>query len=134
MGTINDERTAAGLPNAKPCELFDLIGGTSTGGLVTCAAGSKGRSLKGFRIIAIMLGRLEMDVDQCIEAYSTMMGQIFGKKSLSLDWRGRIKGRYDTQKLAESIELTMNSLGFPKDEVLNDGKERLCRVYVLYSC
>jgi patatin-like phospholipase/acyl hydrolase len=36
----------------RPCEVFDLIAGTSTGGL-----------------IAIMLGRLRMDVSSCIRAY-----------------------------------------------------------------
>ncbi|KAJ0109340.1 serine/threonine protein kinase [Diaporthe amygdali] len=36
----------------KPCDVFDMIGGTSTGGL-----------------IAIMLGRMKMTVHECIEAY-----------------------------------------------------------------
>ena len=36
----------------KPCDYFDMIGGTSTGGL-----------------IAIMLGRLQMTVNNCISAY-----------------------------------------------------------------
>ncbi|KAH0037143.1 hypothetical protein KCU80_g6869, partial [Aureobasidium melanogenum] len=39
-------------PNKKPCQIFDMIGGTSTGGL-----------------IAIMLGRLEMTIDECIDKY-----------------------------------------------------------------
>ncbi|KAJ1716700.1 acyl transferase/acyl hydrolase/lysophospholipase [Aspergillus flavus] len=44
--------SAEGKPR-KPCEVFDMIAGTSTGGLC-----------------AIMLGRLEMTVDECIEAYN----------------------------------------------------------------
>ncbi|KAI2730261.1 hypothetical protein DTO013E5_6373 [Penicillium roqueforti] len=40
-----------GAPAKKPCKVFDLLGGTSTGGL-----------------IAIILGRLGMDVDECIMA------------------------------------------------------------------
>lgn len=32
MRRTNHERHAAGLEKVKPCELFDLIGGTSTGG------------------------------------------------------------------------------------------------------
>lgn len=44
----------------KPCEVFDIIGGTSTGGL-----------------IAIMLGCLEMDVDECLETYTEYMNDIF---------------------------------------------------------
>jgi patatin-like phospholipase/acyl hydrolase len=32
MDRLNHERRAAALPPVKPCEVFDLIGGTSTGG------------------------------------------------------------------------------------------------------
>lgn len=32
MTRLNYERQAVGLPQVKPCEIFDLIGGTSTGG------------------------------------------------------------------------------------------------------
>ena len=34
MGKVNAERRKDGQPAVKPCELFDLIGGTSTGGYV----------------------------------------------------------------------------------------------------
>ncbi len=34
MSRLNHERQAATLPRVKPCEIFDLIGGTSTGGFV----------------------------------------------------------------------------------------------------
>jgi patatin-like phospholipase/acyl hydrolase len=34
MTRLNHERRAANLPLVKPCEIFDLIGGTSTGGCV----------------------------------------------------------------------------------------------------
>ncbi|KAL2029337.1 hypothetical protein VTO58DRAFT_108529 [Aureobasidium pullulans] len=50
MDRLNYNRKQRNRPPVKPCEVFDLIGGTSTGGL-----------------IAIMLGRLEMSVDECIE-------------------------------------------------------------------
>lgn len=32
MDRLNHERRKTSLPPAKPCEIFDLIGGTSTGG------------------------------------------------------------------------------------------------------
>ncbi|KIM98305.1 hypothetical protein OIDMADRAFT_202122, partial [Oidiodendron maius Zn] len=64
MNRLNHERKAAALPPVKPCEIFDLIGGTNTGGL-----------------IAIMLGRLEMDVDECITAYSELAAAVFGEQS-----------------------------------------------------
>jgi Patatin-like phospholipase len=34
MTQLNQARQAADLPSVKPCEVFDLIGGTSTGGYV----------------------------------------------------------------------------------------------------
>lgn len=32
MLRLNDERERLNLPQVKPCDIFDLIGGTSTGG------------------------------------------------------------------------------------------------------
>lgn len=32
------------------------------------------------RLLAIMLGRLEMDVDECITAYSDLAAAVFGDK------------------------------------------------------
>jgi patatin-like phospholipase/acyl hydrolase len=34
MQRLNHERQTTSLPAVKPCEVFDLIGGTSTGGCV----------------------------------------------------------------------------------------------------
>lgn len=44
----------------RPCEHFDLIAGTGTGGL-----------------IAIMLGRLRLDVDTCMDLYVRMTRRVF---------------------------------------------------------
>lgn len=44
----------------RPCEYFDLIGGTGTGGL-----------------IAIMLGRLRMTLGQCMEIFKEMTEVVF---------------------------------------------------------
>ncbi|KAK4171585.1 hypothetical protein QBC36DRAFT_382447 [Triangularia setosa] len=48
----------------KPCDYFDIISGTSTGGL-----------------IAIMLGRLRMTVDDCINAYASLSESVFEKNN-----------------------------------------------------
>lgn len=47
-------------PRPKPCDYFDLIGGTGTGGL-----------------IAIMLGRLRMDIPSCVDTYVEMTRRVF---------------------------------------------------------
>jgi hypothetical protein len=57
--------------DVEPHDIFDLVAGTSTGGL-----------------IAIMLGKLGMTVEQCIKAYYSLSATIFGKKHL----RARVTG------------------------------------------
>ena len=51
-------RTPADLP--RPCDYFDLIGGTGTGGL-----------------IALMLGRMRMDVESCKDYYVQLTRYVF---------------------------------------------------------
>jgi patatin-like phospholipase/acyl hydrolase len=65
-----------------PYQYFDLIGGTSTGGCVSShtvylllTAHPPSR-----RLIAIMLGRLHMTVDEAINMYKTFSPTIFKKK------------------------------------------------------
>ncbi|OCL06097.1 hypothetical protein AOQ84DRAFT_411881 [Glonium stellatum] len=66
MDRLNHERKNT-LP-IKPCEVFDLIGGNNADAIDVG------------RLIAIMLGRLEMDVDECIAAYTGLMKTVFEKR------------------------------------------------------
>src|SRR5215472_1732665 len=65
MNRIRQRRNLQTIP--LPCHEFDLIIGTSTGGL-----------------IALMLGRLGMSVGAAIAAYHNLSEQVFGKPSF---WR-----------------------------------------------
>ncbi|KAM3080720.1 hypothetical protein ACMFMG_005653 [Clarireedia jacksonii] len=80
----------------KPCEFFDMICGTSTGGL-----------------IAIMLGRLEMSVDECIEAFTSMMDIVFVRSHrLPFRWtNGKVQARYDTRALERCIANVIQRAG-----------------------
>lgn len=60
---INEEVASDG-PRLEPQDVFDLIAGTSTGGL-----------------IAIMLVKLHMKVEECIAEYKALSQRIFGKQS-----------------------------------------------------
>ncbi|KAJ5157873.1 uncharacterized protein N7482_008973 [Penicillium canariense] len=99
----------------KPCDVFDLIGGTSTGGL-----------------IAIMLGRLEMGIDECILAYTQLMSSVFGEKlnNIPVDWSGNIRGRYDSQRLKAAIEHVIEKAGAAPGDLMDDGTQRRCRTFV----
>ncbi|KAF4452130.1 Acyl transferase/acyl hydrolase/lysophospholipase [Fusarium austroafricanum] len=73
----------------RPCEWFDLIGGTSTGG-----------------IIAIMLGKLGMTVAECIQAYKKVAQQAFTLKSRATI-PGRPNGAFSAKKLEDAIKQTV---------------------------
>ncbi|KAE8385569.1 hypothetical protein BDV23DRAFT_16028 [Aspergillus alliaceus] len=112
MNRLNQERPDRG--PLKPCEVFDLIGGTSTGGL-----------------IAIMLGRLEMSVDDCIETYIKLISTIFEKKSRwPVNLSGNIRSRFDATKLESAIKEVVTSHGAKEMDLFNDGAKRGCRVFV----
>ncbi|KAI9691233.1 MAG: hypothetical protein M1822_008853 [Bathelium mastoideum] len=115
MQRLNHERQKDGLLAVKPCDVFDLIGGTSTGGL-----------------IAIMLGRLKMTVDACIHAYKELMKSVFEAKlsRIPVDWMGETKARFDSGKLKKAIEKVIIDSGASKDDFLDDGQGRGCRVFV----
>lgn len=51
------------------------------------------------RLIAIMLGRLEMDVDECIEAYNELSAGVFAepRRRIPVDFSGRLAPRFDLE-------------------------------------
>ncbi|KAF7589700.1 hypothetical protein BBP40_003947 [Aspergillus hancockii] len=112
MDRMSHERPDRGL--VKPCEVFDLIGGTSTGGL-----------------IAIMLGRLEMSVDECINTYIKLIRTIFERKSRwPISLSGNVKSQFNAMKLKDAIKEVITNHGAKETDPFNDGGERGCRVFV----
>ncbi|EXJ76783.1 uncharacterized protein A1O5_01291 [Cladophialophora psammophila CBS 110553] len=103
----------------KPCDYFDLIGGTSTGGL-----------------IAIMLGRLKMDIDTCIDKYLRLSGEVFQPKRRRLDLFGRggdalkLRGRFSSKKLEEKIQEIVKEQEEDADALLKVEKSPKCKVFV----
>lgn len=77
-----------------------------------------------------MLGRLEMDVDDCILAYSELMKAVFDEKSrrLPINWAGRTKAQFDSKKLKNAIEEVISRYNASKADLFNDGELRGCRV------
>ncbi|KAF2802729.1 FabD/lysophospholipase-like protein [Mytilinidion resinicola] len=77
----------------KPSEYFDLIGGTSTGGL-----------------IAIMLGRLQMSIEDCRQAYRELSDEAFQLKNYQAapafraPWNWNLKARFDSAALERGIK------------------------------
>ncbi|KAK7705080.1 hypothetical protein SLS57_010192 [Botryosphaeria dothidea] len=97
-------------PGKEPWQVFDIIGGTSTGGL-----------------IAIMLGRLRMNVKDCITFYEDAMDKVFkGGRNV---WKFIRKGEfYDASILEGCIkDLIRKQLG-SDDEKLFDERTDACKV------
>jgi patatin-like phospholipase/acyl hydrolase len=90
----------------KPCEYFDLIGGTSTGGL-----------------IAIMLGRLKMDIEDCITAYLQISRDVFQPTKKRFNIFGRA-----SDALNKGIQTLVETAGETGEAKLKIEDEPKCHV------
>ena len=75
-----------------------------------------------------MLGRLKMDVDECITAYTTLSDQIFQKKRHRVTLRGHIQGRFDSDELERVIKEIIVKRGLEEDALLKDAQDAKCKV------
>jgi hypothetical protein len=92
----------------KPCDYFDLIGGTGTGGL-----------------IAIMLGRLRLDIETSKAVYVRMTRKVFetDKTIAGIPYRSTL---FKASKLEEAIKACVQEHTIFSDEG-NDGTEAEAR-------
>ncbi|CAE6425927.1 unnamed protein product [Rhizoctonia solani] len=114
MGRVKRDE---GLPEApRPCDYFDVIGGTSTGGL-----------------IAIMLGRLRMTVSEAIEAYVKLSDRIFSKHKHR--WQ---EGKFKASSLEDAIKEIVSEQSSSEGEdtrmfdplLQGNSESNGCRVFV----
>jgi len=98
----------------RPATYFDLIGGTSTGGL-----------------IAIMLGRLGMDIKQCIQTYLELSPDIFPTESLlggsklgKLLKASKGTARFPSTPFETELRKLMVTHGLDEGEKLEAGTDR----------
>ena len=92
MGYVNSElrklgRTHDTISDLRPHDVFDLVVGTSTGGL-----------------IAILLGKLGLTPEECIRTYNDLSKRIFGKKHLRGRFsRGLAYPKYSGRRLEQCV-------------------------------
>lgn len=114
LRTIASESALEG-PQPLPCDVFDLIAGTSTGGL-----------------IAIMLGRLHMSIDDCLKQYESTSAAIFGSP-VSQSKLGKVLKKvssgsfYDLAVLEQEIRRLLRDQGKDPDEGFLEENPR-CKV------
>ncbi|KID98748.1 Ankyrin repeat-containing domain protein, partial [Metarhizium majus ARSEF 297] len=93
----------------KPCEYFDLICGTSTGGL-----------------IALMLGRLEYTVDEAIEQYMNLGQEMFEKKR-----RWFNSSKYDHNILEKCLKKIVQESHLGDENALMKDEDCRCKTFVV---
>ena len=83
----------------RPHDVFQFVAGTSTGGL-----------------IAIMLGKLGMSVEDCIQEYHDLSKEIFGKGHFRGKWsKGLARSRYSGKRLRDCVRDLLERKNFGKD-------------------
>ena len=83
-------------------------------------------------LIAIMLGRLRMSVEECICAYIELSSRVFQKKHvIPVTIRGKVKARYSSKELQRAIENVVTARHLDKDTLLKDTSPQACKVFVM---
>ena len=94
----------------KPCDYFDMIGGTSTGGL-----------------IAVMLGRLRMSVQEAYDEYIKLSPKIFSQLQHRLNWKFETQARYNSDAITDGVMEILKQKGMNESELLKDTSPKACR-------
>lgn len=99
----------------RPCDHFDMICGTSTGGL-----------------IAIMLGRLQMSVSECIVEYQKLSTSVFTKCQHRVNiWKRELQGRFDHKALEAGDKDLLRRRGLDENELLREpGGNPRCKTFI----
>ncbi|KAG5634733.1 hypothetical protein H0H81_000956 [Sphagnurus paluster] len=102
-------QSIADLPSIpRPCDYFDLIGGVGTGG-----------------IIVLMLGRLQMPIDQAIQEYVTLTKRVFSQKKL-----GCSNQVFKATQLVSAIRHVIESAGLSSDILMRVEDQPHCFTFV----
>jgi patatin-like phospholipase/acyl hydrolase len=97
--SIRQQGISSNSPDVEPHEIFDLVAGTSTGGL-----------------IAIMLGKLGMGVEDCIKAYDKLSKTIFRAKHRRARLTfGLAPAKYSGSKLERCVRELLKDKGFDEE-------------------
>lgn len=80
------------------------------------------------RLQAIMLGRLKMTVDQCINVYTKLAEKVFVKKAHRFTLTGKVQARYDSNVLISVVKSIVSEAGFDEKTLLWDPDLDACKV------
>jgi hypothetical protein len=75
-----------------------------------------------------MLGRLEMDVPECIKIHKGFLKDVFGHRRImwKVSLKGKVQAQFDETLLKKAIEKTVKSK-IAVDTMFEDGQQRSVR-------
>jgi hypothetical protein len=80
-----------------------------------------------------MLGRLKMDVEQCISAYRSLSEQAFKRqRRIPFSTTGGIKERFSSKELEAAVKRVLKEQGHDENALLKDTNNS-CKVFVSQS-
>jgi len=88
-----------------------------------------------YRLIAVMLGRLRMSIQECISAYLELSNKVFqpyksamyGFASSALTQRD-IEGRFNSEALETALKTTLKAQDQSEDALFKDNPNTTCKV------
>ncbi|KIM21678.1 hypothetical protein M408DRAFT_301860 [Serendipita vermifera MAFF 305830] len=102
--------------SARPCQHFDLIGGSGTGGSVFPACNSLYIHLMYNRLLAIMFTRLRMSVEEASDEFFTITEEVYKQDGLESSERSK--------RLRQCVGDMLQRRGFPLDTKLMEETPR----------
>ena len=114
-----------------PCDYFDLIGGTSTGGLVVAFIVIRVFCVLTYAcllssLIALMLGRLGMSVENAVRCYGTLSGTVFS--DMKQAWGD---GRFKASQLEKVIKEIVKEQTRKENERMMPPHDRGCKTWAV---
>ncbi len=75
-----------------------------------------------------MLGRLQMTVDECIDAYVSLSDMVFQKQKHRITMKGKVQGQFDSIELERAIKEIIVRQGLKEDALLKDSPDVKCKM------
>ncbi|TRM59210.1 acyl transferase/acyl hydrolase/lysophospholipase [Schizophyllum amplum] len=105
-GIFNRIQRATGLPSPPlPCEYFDIIAGSGTGGF-----------------IALLLGRLRLSIENAIECYTRVVSQVFSQI--------KVDGSFKTTPFEKVLKEICDRFGDGEDTPIQENPPIQCKTFV----
>jgi hypothetical protein len=113
-----------------PCEYFDLIGGTSTGGYARVGPSYSPNPINLlYRLVALLLGRLRLCSDCAIDAYLRFAEYVFTTKKLC--WKdGTFKASRLQEAIVEQVEFALGAGKANASLMDRNDPYPICKAYV----